>query len=178
MGSRIWPSSQYITLWLITIKLQHLETNLHRLFSPVNILIFRKSISKLHFFGLLSRSFRTLIINISSSKVPTNTMDIHSVRNVCKLVIIFHPSWQDLCHNVDHPFENPPERVQKLTMASKSKYSTHLAHAQTKCPCARYGYFSGTAQGPWWIVSPEFQPSGQDTYWWAYTTRREDWITV
>ena len=120
--------------------LQHLETNLHRLSSPVNILIFRKSISKLHFFGLLSRSVRALIINISSSKVPTNTVDIHSVRNVCKLVIIFHPSWQDLCHNVDHPFENPPERVQKLTMASNSKYSTHLAHAQTKCPCAQRTY--------------------------------------
>ena len=121
IGSRIRRSSQYITPWFITVKLQHLETNLHRLSSPVNILILRKSISKLHFFGLLSRSVRTLIINISSSKVPTNTMDIHSVRNVCKLVIIFHPSWQDLCHNGDHPFENPPERVQKLTMASKSK---------------------------------------------------------
>ena len=112
IGSRIWRSSQYITPWLLTIKLQHLETNLHCLSSPVNILIFVKSNSKLHFFGLLSRSVRTLMINISSSKVPANTMDIHSVRNVCKVVIIFHLSWQDLSHNVDHPFKNPPQRVQ------------------------------------------------------------------
>ena len=86
IGSRIWRSSHYITPWFITIKLQHLETNLHCLSSPVNILIFVKSNSKLHFFGLLSRSVRNLMINISSSKVPANTMDIQSVRNVCKLV--------------------------------------------------------------------------------------------
>ena len=78
--------------WPKTKSLYDLETNLHRLSSPVNILIFVKSNSKLHFFGLLSRSVPTLIINISSSKAPTNTMDIHSVRNVCKLVIIFHLS--------------------------------------------------------------------------------------
>ena len=111
--SRIRRSTQHTTPWFITINLQHLETNLHRLSSPVNILIFVKSNSKLHFFGLLSRSVRTLIVNISSSKVPTNTMDIHSVRNVCKLVIIFHPSWQRLSHNVDHPFKNRLQRVQK-----------------------------------------------------------------
>ena len=86
IGSRIWRSSQYTTSWLITIKLHHLETNLHRLSSTVNFLIFVKSNSKLVFpVELLSRSVRTLMINISSSKVPANTMDIHSVRNVCKL---------------------------------------------------------------------------------------------
>ena len=52
IGSRIRRSPQYITPWLITIKFQHLETNLHRLYSPVNILIFVKPNSKLHFFGL------------------------------------------------------------------------------------------------------------------------------
>ena len=86
IGSRIWRSSQYITPWLLIIKLQHLETNLHRLSSTVNFLIFVKSNSKLVFpVELLSRSVRTLMINISSSKLPANTMDIHSVRNVCKL---------------------------------------------------------------------------------------------
>ena len=122
----------------MTINLQHLETNLHRLSSPENILIFVKSNSKLHFFGLLSRPVRTLIINISSSEVPTNTMDIHSVRNVCKLVIIFQPSWQDLSHNVDHPFKNRLQRVQKQQMAPNSNNSPHLAHAHTKCPSALY----------------------------------------
>ena len=111
--SRIWRSSQHTTPWFMTINLQHLETNLHRLSSPENILIFVKSNSKLHYLGLLSRSVRTLIINISPSEVPTNTMDIHSVRNVCKLVIIFQPSWQDLSHIVDHPFKNRLQRVQK-----------------------------------------------------------------
>ena len=71
----------------------------------MNILIFVKSNSKLHFFGPFSRYVRTLIINISWSKVPTNKVHIHSVRNVCKLVIIVHLSWQDLSPNVDHPFK-------------------------------------------------------------------------
>ena len=135
-GSRIWRSSQYTTPRFITIKLQHLETNLHRLSSPVNILIFVKSNSKLHFFGPLSRYVRTLIVNISSSKVPTNKVHIHSVRNVCKLVIIFHLSWQDLSRNVDHPFKNPTPRVRVQTNGAELKYSIHLAHAQTKCPYA------------------------------------------
>ena len=135
-GSRIWRSSQYTTPWFITIKLQHLETNLHRLSSSVNILIFVKSNSKLQFFGPLSRYVRTLIINISSSKVPTNKVHIHSVRNVCKLVINFNLSWQDLSRNVDHPFKNPTQRVRVQTNGAELKYSIHLAHAQTKCPYA------------------------------------------
>ena len=102
----------------------------------MNILIFVKSNSKLHFLGPLSRYVRTLIINISSSKVPTNKVHIHSVRNVCKLDIIFHLSWQDLSRNVDHPFKNPTQRVRVQTNGAELKYSIHLAHAQTKCPYA------------------------------------------
>ena len=104
----------------------------------MNILIFDKSNSKLHFFGPLSRYVRTLIINISSSKVPKNKVHIHSVRNVCKLVIIFHLSWQDLSRNVDHPFKNPTQRVRVQTNGAELKYSIHLAHAQTKCPYAGF----------------------------------------
>ena len=96
----------------------------------MNILIFVKSNSKLHFFGPLSRYVRTLIINISSSKVPTNKVHIHSVRNVCKLDIIFHLSWQDLSRNVDHPFKNSTQRVRVQTNGAdraELKYSIHLA---------------------------------------------------
>ena len=125
----MWRSSQYTTPWFITIKLQHLETNLHRLSSPVNILIFVKSNSKLHFFEPLSRYVLTLIINISSSKVPTNKVDIHSVRNVCKLVIIFHLSWQDLSRDVDHPFKNPTQRVRVQTNGAELK----LFHSSRAC---------------------------------------------
>ena len=102
----------------------------------MNILIFVKSKSKLHFFGPLSCYVRTLIINISSSKVPTNKVHIHSVSNVCKLVIIFYLSWQDLSRNVDHPFKNPTQRVRVQTNGAELKYSIHLAHALTKCPYA------------------------------------------
>lgn len=107
----------------ITINLQHLETNLHRSSSHVNILNFGKSNGKLHFFGPLSRSVRTLIIKISSSKVPPNTVSIHSVRNVCKLVIFFHLSSQHLSHSVDRLFKNPQQRVQ-----NKKWRRTRIAH--------------------------------------------------
>lgn len=90
----------------ITRKLQHLATNPHRLSSPVNILIFVESNAIFPFFGPLFRSIRILIINTSSSKVPTTTMNIHGVtRNLCKLVIIFYLSWHDISQNVDRPFK-------------------------------------------------------------------------
>ena len=89
------------------MKLQHLETNLHRLSSPENILNFGKSNAKLHFFGPLSRSVRTLIIKIFSSELPTHTKKIHSDRKVCNFVTFSHLSRQDLFQSVDRPFKNP-----------------------------------------------------------------------
>ena len=90
------------------VKVQpHLETNLHRLSSPENILNFSKSNAKLHFFGPFSRSVRTLIIKIFSSELPTHTKNIHSDRKVCNFVTFFHLSCQDLFQTVDRPFKSP-----------------------------------------------------------------------
>ena len=96
----------------MTIKLQHLETNLHRLSFPENILNFGKSNAKLHFFGPLSRSVRTLIIKIFSSELPTHTKKIHSDRKVCNFVTFSHLSRQDLFQSVDRPFKTRGQRVQ------------------------------------------------------------------
>ena len=103
-GWCIWRSRQHTAPWIITIKLQHLDTNLHNLSSRVNILNFGKSNAKLHFFGPLSRFVRTLIITIFSSELPENTKSIHTDRKVCNFLTIFHLSWS----LVDRPFKNPP----------------------------------------------------------------------
>lgn len=92
-GWCIWRSWQHSTPWIITIKLQHLDTNLHNLSSSVNILNFGKSNAKLHFFGPLSRFVRTLISTIFSSELPKNTKNIHTDRKVCNFLTIFHISW-------------------------------------------------------------------------------------
>ena len=76
-------------------------------------------------------------------------------------LVIFHLSWQDLCHNVDHSFENPPN----------SKYSIHLAHAQTKCPCAAFvmycnGRFHTRGRRNLLDEGQQFKHSEKSFHWW------------
>ena len=92
-GWCIWRSRQHTAPWIIIIKLQHLDTNLHNLSSGVNILNLGKSNAKLHFFGPVPRFVRTLIFTILSSELPKNTKNIHTDRKVCNLLTIFHLSW-------------------------------------------------------------------------------------
>lgn len=103
----------------------------------MDILNFRKSNVKLQCFGYFSCFVRSLIVKISSSEVTVNTTSIHSVRHQCKRVILFHTSSLNLSKCVDHPAENPPKRAHKLKWRRGSGILINLAHAQTKCPCAR-----------------------------------------
>ena len=107
--ARLWDTAlKFLCPGLSITSPDHLvETNLHRLSSPENILNFGKSNAKLHFFGPLSRSVRTLIIKIFSSELPTHTTKIHSDRKVCNFVTFSHLSRQDLFQSVDRPFKNP-----------------------------------------------------------------------
>ena len=66
-------------------------TNLQGLLSHVHILIFSKSNLKLKVFRIFSRFLPSSIIKTSLSEEPANTMSIHRVGNVGKLVILFHP---------------------------------------------------------------------------------------
>ena len=102
IGTNISRSSLHTTLRFLQVKHQHLMTNLQGLLSHVHILIFSKSNLKLKVFRFFSRFLPSSIIKTSLSEEPANTMSIHRVGNVGKLVILFHPCQKNVTSAV-HP---------------------------------------------------------------------------
>ena len=105
--SNISRSFPHTTLWFSKIKHQRLKTNLQCLLSHVHILIFSKSNLILQVFGLLSRSVCPLITKISSSEESANTTSTQRVRNVGKLVILFHSSPENITKRCRSPSWKP-----------------------------------------------------------------------
>ena len=112
-----------------SIKLFDIHTDL-------NFALYTFGLTRWLYEPLWSRSVRTLINQISSSQAPANTTSIHSVRDVCKLVIVFHLSWKNLSKSVDRPVENARKRAQDCIWRRTGNLLIPLAHAQTKCLCA------------------------------------------
>ena len=90
-GSNILRSSLLTTLWYLQVKHKHLKTNLQGLLChlqiPKYILIFSKSNLKL-------LSFFRVLFALWSSKYPhpepANTTSIHRVKNIDRIVTLFH----------------------------------------------------------------------------------------
>ena len=132
--TNISRSPPHTTSWFIEVRNRHLKTNLQVFYSHVHILIVSKSNLKLQVFGLFSRFVRTLIIKISSSEEPANSMSIHRVRNGGKLVILFHPSPKSITERCRSLSWEPAKARWKYQNGAERAEQIFLARAQQDAP--------------------------------------------
>ena len=93
-------------------------------------------------------SRRTLIIKISSSEEPANSMSIHRVRNGGKLVILFHPFPKSITERCRSLSRKLAKARWKYWNGAERAEQTFLAHAQRNAPLL-LGATSRAMRGGW-----------------------------